>query len=110
VPRQSPRRIATTAVGVLAAVFVLLGALPPSVAADEGLTIEAHALLQGHVRSGSWFAVAVDMSNSGPAVTGELRIAGGVDSRTRFVPPVELATGSASSTSCTPCRPPSAAT
>jgi hypothetical protein len=80
---------------VLAAAFVLLGALPvPVVTADEGLTIEAHALLQGHVRSGSWFAVAVDLSNSGPTVTGELRIAGGIDSRTRFGTPVELATGS----------------
>jgi hypothetical protein len=80
---------------VLAAAFVVLGALPvPVAAADEGLTIEAHALLQGHVRSGSWFAVAVDLSNSGPTVTGELRIAGGIDSRTRFGTPVELATGS----------------
>ena len=54
----------------------------------------AHALLQGHVRSGSWFAVAVDVENAGPTVTGELRINGGVDSRTRFGTPVELATGS----------------
>jgi hypothetical protein len=95
VPRHPPSRIARAAIGVLAAAFVLLGALPvPVVTADEGLTIDAHALLQGHVRSGSWFAVAVDLSNSGPTVTGELRIAGGIDSRTRFGTSVELATGS----------------
>ncbi|OGO58371.1 MAG: hypothetical protein A2V85_13030 [Chloroflexi bacterium RBG_16_72_14] len=94
-PRRIPSRVARAAIGVLAAAFVLLGALPvPVAAADAGLTIEAHALLQGHVRSGSWFAVAVDLSNSGPTVTGELRIAGGIDSRTRFGTPVELATGS----------------
>ncbi|MEW6226201.1 MAG: hypothetical protein AB1627_16390 [Chloroflexota bacterium] len=93
-PRPSPSRIARAALGVLAAASLLLGALPVPAAAAEGLTIEAHALLQGHVRSGSWFAVAVDLSNGGPTVTGELRIAGGIDSRTRFGTPVELATGS----------------
>src|SRR5215207_4422125 len=54
----------------------------------------ARAMLQGHVRAGSWFAVAVDIENAGPTVTGELRIAGGTDSRTRFGTPAELATGS----------------
>ena len=58
------------------------------------LTMTARALLQGHVRAGSWFAIAVDLANAGPAVTGELRITGGADSRTRFSTPVELATGS----------------
>jgi hypothetical protein len=78
----------------MAAASVLLALLPAPVVAAEGLTIEAHAMIQGHVRKGSWFAVAVDLSNSGPTITGELRIAGGVDSRTRFGTPVELATGS----------------
>jgi hypothetical protein len=39
-------------------------------------------------------AVAVDVENAGPTVTGELRIAGGADLRTRFGLAVELATGS----------------
>ena len=94
-PRHRSSSVPRALLGLLAAAFALLGALPvPVAAADEGLTIEAHALLQGHVRSGSWFAVAVDLSNGGPTVTGELRIAGGVDSRTRFGTLVELATGS----------------
>jgi hypothetical protein len=66
----------------------------PAAAAEAGLTMDARALLQGHVRSGSWFAIAVDLANAGPTVTGELRITGGSDSRTRFSTPVELATGS----------------
>ena len=56
--------------------------------------MDAHALLQGHVRAGSWFGIAVDLQNDGPTVAGELRISGGADSRTRFGTPVELATGS----------------
>jgi hypothetical protein len=73
---------------------MLLLPVPAVSAAGEGLTMAAHALLQGHVRTGSWFSVAVDLENAGPTVTGELRISGGVDSRTRFGTPVELATGS----------------
>ncbi len=65
----------------------------PAAAAD-GPSMQAHALLQGHARAGAWFAIAVDVANNGPTVTGELRIAGGLDSRTRFSTPVELATGS----------------
>ena len=80
------------------AILVLLSLLPavagPVAAAEDGLTMTARALLQGHVRSGSWFAVAVDLANAGPTVNGELRITGGADSRTRFSTPVELATGS----------------
>ena len=56
--------------------------------------MDARALMQGHVRAGSWFAVAVDLQNDGPPIDGELRISGGLDSRTRFGTPVELATGS----------------
>lgn len=69
--------------------------LPPGpVRAADGPTMKARALLQGHVRAGSWFAIAVDLENAGPTVTGELQIAGGTDSQTRFSTPVELATGS----------------
>jgi hypothetical protein len=74
---------------------MLAGLLAPaSVAAADGLSMSARAMLQGHVRQGNWFAVAVDVENAGPTVNGEVRITGGVDSRTRFGVPVELATGS----------------
>lgn len=94
-PRHLPSRSARAALSVLAGLVVLLGVVPAQpAAAVTGLTMDAHALLQGHVRAGSWFAVAVDVANSGPTVTGELRISGGSDSRTRFGTQVELATGS----------------
>ena len=79
--------------------LLLLGAVTPGLVSAAGATgdrpvMAARALLQGHVRQGSWFAIAVDLENAGPAVTGELRVGGGADSRTRFGTPVELATGS----------------
>ena len=87
-----PRRAITSRPPVLrlaAAMLVLPRLLvpvaaTPVAAAEGGLTMTARALLQGHVRAGSWFAVAVDLENAGPTVTGELRITGGADSRTRF--------------------------
>lgn len=89
----TPGRLA----GLLAAIGILVATLLlplASASAADGLTMEARALLQGHVRQGSWFAIAIDLANAGPTVTGELRISGGVESRTRFGTPVELATGS----------------
>ena len=93
--RHTPRsaRILAGIAAALLTLVILPPVVPVAVAAD-GLTMTARALLQGHVRDGSWFAVAVDAENAGPTVTGELRIVGGVDSRTRFGTPVELATGS----------------
>ena len=58
-------------------------------------TMAARALLQGHVRQGGWFAIAVDLENDGS--DRHRRAAGRAaapDSRTRFGTPVELATGS----------------
>jgi hypothetical protein len=96
VPLPRLPRSARITSGIAAALFALVALLPvvPSAVAADGFSMTAHALLQGHVRTGSWFAVAVDVENTGPTVTGELRINGGVDSRTRFGTPVELATGS----------------
>jgi hypothetical protein len=76
--------------------LLLMGLAGPGLvsAAGDGPTIAARALLQGHVRQGAWFAIAVDLENAGPTVTGELRVAGGSDSKSRFGVPVELATGS----------------
>ncbi len=93
-----PSRPARAVVALAATALLLLGLLPtvPAAAAAQadGLTMTARALLQGHVRTGSWFAIAVDVENAGPTVDGELRIAGGANSRTRFGTPAELATGS----------------
>ncbi len=95
-PLPRTPRSARLASGIAAALLALVALLPtvPAAAATDGFSMTAHALLQGHVRTGSWFAVAVDLENTGPTVTGELRINGGTDSRTRFGTPVELATGS----------------
>lgn len=91
--RRSPGR---STAARLAAVLLALSALLPAApaAAAEGLTISAQALLRGHVRAGAWFAIAVDLANDGPAVSGELRVTGGLDARTRFGTPVEVATQS----------------
>ncbi len=94
---RRPSRTTRTVLRLAASLLVLLALLPVAstpVAAADGLTMTARALLQGHVRAGSWFAIAVDVENAGPTVTGELRITGGADSRTRFGTPAELATGS----------------
>lgn len=95
-PLPRPTRPARAALALVAACLLVLGLLAPASvgAAGEGPTMAARALFQGHVRQGSWFAIAVDLENAGPTVTGELRVAGGSDSKTRFGTPVELATGS----------------
>lgn len=69
-----------------------LGAGPASAA--EGLTMEATTLLDGHVRTGSWMAIDVRLRNDGPAIAGELRLAGGSQGRTRFGTVVDLPTQS----------------
>lgn len=73
---------------------VLLGPLAISTRAAESVKMEARVLLQGHVRVGSWMAIQVELSNDGPAVKGEIRLAGGASGRTRFSVPVDLPTNS----------------
>jgi hypothetical protein len=89
--------------GPFAAVLLVLGAVPwvaraaspfPTPATPAGMTMDARALVQGHARTGSWMAVRVDLANDGPAFTGELRIVGGTQGRTRFAVPVDLPTTS----------------
>lgn len=81
---------------VLALIAALLafGPVALPVAAASNVTLEARALLQGHTRAGSWMTVEVRVSNGGPAVTGELRLAGGSQGHTRFGVAVDLPTGS----------------
>ena len=83
-------RIAAT-VGLLLAA---IGPLPAGVAAADTPTMDARILLGGHVRIGSWMAIAVHLTNDGPAVSGELRMAGGSQGQTRFGTMVDLPTQS----------------
>jgi hypothetical protein len=89
--RRSPGR-SLLAVALLA--IAALGMLPSPALAVEGLTVEAKALLDGHARVGSWMAIAVHMKNDGPAISGELRMTGGAQGRTRFGQLVDLPTQS----------------
>jgi hypothetical protein len=66
----------------------------PEPALPAGMTMEARALVQGHARTGSWMAIRVELANDGPAFTGELRMVGGTQGRTRFAVPVDLPTTS----------------
>lgn len=63
-------------------------------ASPTGLTIAARPLLGGHTRAGGWLAVAVDLTNSGPPVNGELRLTTGPAGRTTYARAVELPTSS----------------
>jgi hypothetical protein len=93
VPSRRPLRRALILFASL--VLALLAAVPAApVAAAEGLTMEAHAMLQGHARAGTWMAIRVSLANDGPAIVGELRIAGGGSGRTQFGTEVDLPTGS----------------
>ncbi|MBA3876184.1 MAG: hypothetical protein C0498_04480 [Anaerolinea sp.] len=92
-----PRRAAFRLGRVLAALFVAalaLGPLALSTSAAENVGLQARVLLQGHARVGSWMAIEVQFTNNGPAVRGELRIAGGSQGRTRFSVAVDLPTDS----------------
>jgi hypothetical protein len=75
---------------------VLAWAMPAAgvARAADGLTLEASALLDGHARIGSWMAIDVHIVNTGPAVVGELRLAAGVQGKTRFGTTVDLPTQS----------------
>jgi hypothetical protein len=67
---------------------------PAANAAAEGLEMEARVLLEGNARVGSWLAIEVQLRNDGPPITGELRLAGGAQGRTRFAVSVDLPTQS----------------
>jgi hypothetical protein len=62
--------------GLIAAGLALSSVLPLArpVAAAAEITLDAHAQLQGHVRPGAWAEVVVHVTNTGPAVSGELRV------------------------------------
>jgi len=81
---------------VLALLFGLLAVLPlalPAFAAGQ-LSMTARVLLQGHARVGSWMAIEIQLTNDGPAISGELRMDAGSGSTTRFSMQVDLPTSS----------------
>ena len=93
------RQLRTRARALLAAVGVLVAVLAPlapsAIAAEgEAPAMTAAVMLEGHGRVGSWMAVQVRLQNDGPGMTGELRLAGGAQGRTRFGTPVDLPRGS----------------
>jgi hypothetical protein len=76
---------------------VVLGAAGPATSlamAADGPTMEARILLNGNARIGSWMAIEVHLVNTGPAISGELRLAGGSQGQTRFGRAVDLPTQS----------------
>jgi hypothetical protein len=94
-PRHS--LAARRGVRILAAIALVFTALAPvarPAAAAGGPTMEARILLGGHARLGSWVAISVHLKNDGPAVSGELRLAGGSQGQTSFGMAVELPTQS----------------
>lgn len=90
-PNRMRALIATAA--LLGSLVALAGGVTTVAAADE-VSVEAHALLEGHGRVGAWMAIAVDITNSGPPIVGELRIAAGSQGRTRFSTAADLPTNS----------------
>jgi hypothetical protein len=91
-PSQVTRFVrATMAVALLG---MLVAAPVAAVDPPAGLTVEAKVLMDGHTRIGSWMAIDIHVANQGPAISGEFRIAGGSQSRTRFGTRVDLPTQS----------------
>ena len=95
---RHPRSVPITRLVRAAVAVVLLAGLATTpalaVEAPAGLTIEANVLMDGHVRVGSWMAIDIHVANTGPAISGELRLAGGAQGRTRFGTRVDLPTQS----------------
>ncbi len=80
--------------GLVATPASTLGRTSLAVTPPPGLTMEAQVLLDGHARIGSWMAIDVRLKNDGPPISGELRMTGGAQGRTRFGAVVDLPTQS----------------
>jgi len=90
-PRPVLGRIRFAGAAILA-LGLLAGPMVPAASAAGPITMKARVLLQGHARVGSWMAIQIELSNAGPAIKGELRLAGGASGHTRFSVPVDLPT------------------
>lgn len=92
-PHRAPNRIARIVAALLGA-WVLIAApllaAPQGATAADGPTMTARVLLQGHARIGSWIAIEVRLQNTGPSITGELRLLGGTQGGTRYSIAVDL--------------------
>jgi hypothetical protein len=90
--RASPRLTRPAAVFAAAALAIvaLLGPAAPGVLAVDPPTMTARVLLQGHTRIGSWMAIEVHLVNSGPSISGELRLQTVNQAGTRYAIAVQL--------------------
>ena len=91
--RPLGRRLLLTASVLFTAISVALPS-PTQAVSASGVAMEAEVLLGGNARTGSWMAIDVHLTNSGPPVVGEIRLAGGAQGRTRFGAAVDLPTQS----------------
>ncbi|MBA2720672.1 MAG: hypothetical protein H0U52_15735 [Chloroflexi bacterium] len=81
-------------VALVAAVWLLaasaVGPLAGRALAADPPTMTARVLLHGHARLGSWIAIEVHLVNSGPSISGEIRLQGGAQGGTRYATAVQL--------------------
>jgi hypothetical protein len=92
VARRAPDR-PSRLLALVATALVALGVLGPlsgSALAADPPTMTARVLLQGHARLGSWIAIEVHLVNSGPSISGEIRLQGGSQGGTRYATAVQL--------------------
>ena len=68
-------------------------AASPEPTSNPDITLSAEPMLAGNYAGGSWVAFRVEVSNDGPAVNGELRIARTTTGGSSYARPVALATG-----------------
>jgi hypothetical protein len=93
VTRHAPPRIGRLVTLLVASWLVALAALGPAATparAADPPTMTARVLLQGHARLGSWIAIEVHLVNTGPSISGELRLQGGTQGGTRYATAVQL--------------------
>jgi len=93
VTRRAPHRFARLAARLAGGSLLLLATLGPTASATlaaDPPTMTARVLLQGHARVGSWIAIEVHLVNSGPSISGELRLQGGSQAGTRYATAVQL--------------------
>jgi len=88
-PHPIARLVARLAAACLLAVAALGPVAPGALSADPP-TMTARVLLQGHARLGSWIAIEVHLVNSGPSISGEIRLQGGSQGGTRYATAVQL--------------------
>jgi hypothetical protein len=67
-----------------------VGPLAGQALAVDPPTMTARVLLQGHARLGSWIAIEVHLVNTGPSISGEIRLQGGAQGGTRYATAVQL--------------------